>query len=189
LSGPPVATGALRFNPQTGLFEQPIRVSNPSSFGFSAVCIFVSNLPQLCRVWNASGTSNGLPFIQYNQPVAPGHSVDMIIEYYDPLRTEPKPILYAEAVSPMEPINPVGTELRVNRQRWLSDGTFLLEFNSALNRTYYVQYCDDLSTWKTVVPTISGTGSRTQWIDNGPPRTDSAPARSKTRLYRVVVTP
>ena len=191
IDGPPVATGTLRFNPQTGLFEQPVRVFNPSSFEFSAVCVFVPGLPDRCRVWNASGTSNGMPFVQYNQSVPAGGSIDLLIEYYDPLRIlpEPPPALYAEAVSPMEPIYPSGVELRVQRQRWLSDGTFLLEFNSALTRSYYVQYCDDMLHWKTAVPAVSGTGTRTQWIDNGPPRTESAPARSKTRLYRVVVSP
>ena len=191
VDGPPIATGALRFNPQSGLFAQPVRDFNPSSFEFSAVCVFVGPLPDRCRLWNASGMTNGRPFVMFNQPVRPGGSADLLIEYYDPLRLlpEPPPALSAEAVSPMEPIVPNGTELRVQRQRWLPDGNFLVEFNSALTRTYYVQYCDDATNWKTAVPAIRGTGTRTQWIDNGPPRTDSAPSRSKTRLYRVVVAP
>lgn len=189
LDRPPVVTGEMRFNPQTGLFEQPIRVMNPSSFDFSAVCVFVADLPTRYRVRNASGNSNGLPFVQYNSRVRAGDGIDMLIEYYDPLRIMPEPRLFAEAVTPMELPNLTGTELRVTRQSWLPDGTFLLEFRSALGRTYYVQYCDDLVTWKTALPGISGTGTRTQWIDNGPPRTETPPARSNSRLYRVLLMP
>jgi hypothetical protein len=127
--------------------------------------------------------------VQYNQPVPSGGSIDLKLEYYDPLRILPQPVLFAQAVLPMEPINPIGTELRVQRQIWLADGTFLLEFKSARNRTYYVQYCDDFVTWKTAMPAIGGSGSQTQWIDNGPPRTDSAPAKSNVRLYRVIQVP
>jgi hypothetical protein len=65
----------------------------------------------------------------------------------------------------------------------------LLEFSTATNRVYYVQYSSDLSQWKTAVPAIAGTGTRVQWIDNGLPQTESSPATTDKRFYRLIMLP
>jgi hypothetical protein len=58
-----------------------------------------------------------------------------------------------------------------------------------LNRLYYVQYSSNVNALATnpltALPAVRGTGSRVQWIDNGPPKTVSPPA-SGTRFYRVL---
>jgi alpha-tubulin suppressor-like RCC1 family protein len=71
----------------------------------------------------------------------------------------------------------------------LSDGTFLIQFNTDLNRTYYVEYSSDAQVWKVAFPPVLGTGGPVQWIDDGPPKTDSSPADQTLRFYRVLVSP
>jgi hypothetical protein len=71
----------------------------------------------------------------------------------------------------------------------LPDGRFKLAFHTVLNRTYAVQYSDDLVLWKTVSPPVTGTGKVAEWSDGGPPQTDSPPGLTGQRLYRVVFHP
>lgn len=71
----------------------------------------------------------------------------------------------------------------------LPDGRFRLAFPTLLNRRYSVQYTDDLSQWKTAAGQILGTGGAVEWIDDGPPVTESVPGTGTTRLYRVVFAP
>lgn len=73
-----------------------------------------------------------------------------------------------------------------SQTRRLADGSFQIEIQSDLNRTYQIQYSSDAANWKTAFPSIIGTGDVIQWIDNGLPKTDSPPAEHPTRFYRVV---
>ena len=40
--------------------------------------------------------------------------------------------------------------------------------------------------WKTAEPSVVGTGTRIQWIDSGPPKTERHPAAGSGRFYRVL---
>jgi hypothetical protein len=71
----------------------------------------------------------------------------------------------------------------------LDDGSIQLRFSSDLNRSYYVQYTDDMVEWKTTLPALVGTGGILEWIDDGPPKTDTHPQTVPTRVYRVVFAP
>ena len=83
-----------------------------------------------------------------------------------------------------------GQAQRINRTvQFPSNKTLLLDFTSIINRSYAVQYTSDLITWRTVIPTITGTGKNVQWVDNGAPKTESAPAVTEKRFYRVILLP
>jgi hypothetical protein len=68
------------------------------------------------------------------------------------------------------------------------DGSFLVKFKTDLNRTYQIQYTDDMHHWKIASPNILGTGGFVEWLDNGPPKTDVSPASVPTRAYRLSFT-
>ena len=75
--------------------------------------------------------------------------------------------------------------MAVRRIAPLKDGGILLEFDSVPGHWYQVEYSTDLITWR-LSPTPIRTGAnRTQWIDRGPPGTDSPPSASPVRIYRV----
>jgi hypothetical protein len=65
-----------------------------------------------------------------------------------------------------------------------------VEFTGAIpGRVYAIQYSSDLETWLTASPTISAVTNSVQWIDAGPPQTDSSPAQQSARYYRVALLP
>jgi VCBS repeat-containing protein len=186
---PLMIVDAIHLNRQSGLFEQTVRVSNPTASGYEGVRVLIRNLATGVQVYNASGNTNGVPYVQSLVPVAPGGSIDFVIEYYVPNRVAPNPVLSAEAAAPTPPPNPAGDAQRILRQFKVSDGGMLLEFDSVSNRTYYVQYSSNFADWKTALPAIKGTGEHAQWIDNGPPKTEIPPSQSPIRFYRVLMVP
>jgi VCBS repeat-containing protein len=196
LSGPPsTVTSAPTTNSviyrQSGLLTQVVRITNPTAQTFPAVRVNVTGLPAGVQVYNATGTNAGVPFLQYNLPLAPGAFIDLTIEYYVPLRNViPSPTLVTEVVAPLPDPAPVGTAQAIDRSLVLVDGSFLIDFSTLAGRTYYMQYRTTLADpWKTAVPSITGTGSRMQWIDNGPPKTDAHPSTVATRFYQVILLP
>jgi uncharacterized repeat protein (TIGR01451 family) len=191
-SAPLTIISAMRFNPQNGLFEETVRVTNPT-LSTNLVRVYVSGLPTNMIVYNASGTNSaGTPYVQ-SLPVLPQSSVDMVIEIY--VRNSsatPNPTLNAElvpATSGGGGVTFVGTPQHINRGVMLPNKSFLVEFATVANRVYYVQYSSDLKTWLTAQPSINGSGTYIQWIDNGQPKTQSAPATTPQRFYRVISVP
>jgi hypothetical protein len=179
----------MRLNRQTGLYDQSVRISNPTGYAYDAIRVLIYDLPPGVRVYNASGTNNGSPYVQSLNPVPPGGSVDFTIEYYLPNQQVPEPRLVPQIVSSSAAPNPSGTFEHISRALHLASGNFLLEFNSLSNRTYYVQYTKNLIEWKTSPPALTGNGTRMQWIDNGPPKTEIPPADEPYRFYRVLLLP
>ena len=190
LPGPPITyIGPIHFQPQTGLFTNTVRVFNPTYSTFDGVRVYISNLTANTTVYNASGITNGVPFVQSNGTVPPGSYVDFVIEYYvHNSGATPNPTLWAELISAESGggVTVVGTGQHIDHGLMLADQTFLIEFKSVSNRVYYVQYSSDLTTWQTVEPSIRGNGTSVQWVDNGQPKTESAPAVTPKRFYRVI---
>lgn len=61
-----------------------------------------------------------------------------------------------------------------------------ITWNPQIGRTYQVEYSSDLISWF-AAPTgeVTTTGPAAQWIDSGPPGTESLPFREMERFYRV----
>jgi hypothetical protein len=187
---PLTIVSSMRFNPQTGLFEQTVRVFNPTTSVLNAVRVYVSGLTNNAVVYNPSGSTNSISYVQSAASVPPGSYVDFVIEYYVPSRIAPNPILIAELVPPANQTNVVGVgHVPIERALKLPNGTFLLEFSTQSNRIYYIKYSSNLVDWKTAQPAIIGNGSRIQWIDNGQPKTESHPSTTNMRFYRLIVLP
>ena len=193
LPQPPLTIlSAIHFDPQTGLYEETVRVSNPTTDSSDAVRVYVYGLTNGITVYNASGTTNGVPYVQSSAAVPSGGYVDFTIEYYVTIGgAVPNPTLVAALVPPVQGGSGavVGTGVRINRGLMLPDKTFLVEFATVSNLTYYVEYSSDLQNWQTAQPAITGNGTWIQWIDNGQPKTVSAPSVTAARFYRVVVLP
>jgi hypothetical protein len=68
----------------------------------------------------------------------------------------------------------------------LPDGAFGIRFPTDLNRAYTIQYSDDVQTWKSAFPNVLGNGGILDWIDNGPPATETAPSQTSQRFYRAI---
>jgi hypothetical protein len=190
LSAPPLTiVSSMTYDPLTDLFEETVRVSNPTYSTYQAVRVHITNLQNGTVVWNPSGSTNGIPYVQSQSAVVPGSFVDLVIEYYSPLRVAPNPVLSAELVQTNSGGSAAlfGVPQHVTRLAMLSNKTFMVEFLSASNHLYSIEYSSDLKNWQSAVPSIAGDGTWIQWIDNGQPKTESSPAGTSMRFYKVIL--
>jgi uncharacterized repeat protein (TIGR01451 family) len=180
-----------QYNPQTGLMEQSITLSNIGTNTASSARVFVQGLTN--RLFNAVGTNNGNPFVTYATNLAAGGSVDLLLEYFVPTRLAvPDPTLVAVEVSAFSPTIPSGTNVPISRLLILPSGRVLIEFPAQTNRNYTVLYCPDATfSNRTLValPHTTAPADRVQWIDYGPPKTISHPTNTASRMYRVIANP
>ena len=182
------AVSPITLNPQTGLFEQTVRLSNSSGSTAESARLLIQGLPSDVRVYNASGNTGGTPFVQYNHSLAPAAEVDLLVEYYRANRQPiPQPTFVAQATV-ITPLTAAGTVIAIDRNVQLTSGRFLIEFTATPGRTYSVQYSSDMQTWSTANPSITAPANRVQWHDDGPPKTESKPT-SGSRFYRVIQLP
>ena len=195
--GTPLATqltatnlSAQLFNPQTGLMEQVVRVTNIGTNAAPDVRLVVSGLTN----WlvNAVGTNGTSPFVTLGTALGPQESIDLVLELYVPQRQPvANPGLSALAtILNVLPL-PTGTALGTNRLTRLASGRMLVEFPSVAGHTYAVIYSDNARFTNAVAvrPTIVAPANVTQWLDYGPPKTIAAPSNASVRFYRVLELP
>lgn len=179
------ASSTLTLNRQTGLQEQRITVKNVAERAIGGFEIAITGLPASASVYNASGGTAAAPVIGYYQPMAPGSTITLVIEYYTPARTTLQPVLAASAVLPREASSSAAGTISVDRAVMLEPGAFLLEFSAVHGELYQVQYKDGGGIWQDSLVRLRAGGNRVQWIDRGPPRTASPPGAGGSRFYRI----
>ena len=176
---PPVsALGPIVLNHQNGLFEQFARISNPTPRSFpNGVRLLIAGLDTTNRVYNATGTNAGVPYIDVLSPLPTGAFVDVLIQYYVPnQRSVPSPTLLAQplpfTIPPtVPPVLSVAARL---------DTHIVLQFTAVTNRLYYLQFSDDFAHWSTLSPLVPGAGDNVR-------RTNSLSA--SCRFFRVLLLP
>lgn len=192
-----VTNSAQIVNPQNGLIEQAVLLSNAGTNAVTAVRVVVTGLTN--RLFNAVGTNSGSPFVVYTAPpatpFAPGQRVTLLLQYA-PRKNFPftNSQLLAFAVPPpllTPPVAGRGTNIAYTRIVMLTNGSPLIEFPSTLGRTYTIVYSDNMSFSNALIapPAIVAPANMVQWIDYGPPTTVSAPAGGGSRYYRVFLNP
>lgn len=197
--------GAPALNRQSGLFEQQVVLGNGGTQSLTNVQTLVYGLGKDSRTnairlyngqssvgvdWNQDGVTEFLPFVQVAN-LTNGESRQLTLEYYvSDHVTVPTAGLQTLATNVFTFRTPPGTAQAISRVLY-TNGMVLIEFTTKSNAQYYIQYGaspGDLlnsATVKTAFPYVTGTGSRLQWIDNGPPKTDSPPTNG-SRFYRVL---
>ncbi len=182
-----MALTPMSLNPQSGLFEQTVSVANGGPSTPSSVLVEVAGLAANARLYNATGITNGLPYVQSATPLAVGSNVVFLLEFYVPTRVMPTNLTYTVVAGPPF-IPPIvnGAIFSINRDVLLSNGSVLVEFTAIPGQVYAVQYSSDMVTWQTAVPVVTAPATKVQWIDAGPPHTASSPAGQAARYYRVV---
>ena len=151
-----VAKGEAIFNPQVGLFEQYVIVSNRTSETWAnGVRLFIPYFHPTNRVWNATGTNNGIPYIDNTNSVPPGGSVTNIVQYHMPddrvvanpdLFAVPLPFDRTIVIPQITQILPAGPMLNMH-------------FISQRGRFYAIESTEDLMRWTTNPLVLPGTGS------------------------------
>lgn len=180
---------------QSGLFEQTVTVINPGGVRISGLEVLVRGLTEdslgrPIRLVNASGSTNDVPVVYYG-PLLPGTSTELTLSYYVSDRlTAPAPVFETRVVPARQFVATGGQVFTITSVRYAEDRA-ILEFYTLPGRTYYVEYVDAIGAlaWRTALPSVRGTGSRVQWIDDGPPKTISRPASASSRFYRGMLMP
>jgi hypothetical protein len=192
LSGLLTASNAsvMAYNPQTGLMDQQVRLSNIGTSAVASARVIVSGLTN--RLYNAVGTNDGNPFVVYGAALDVGQSVDLGLEYFVPKRVAisvPDSAYTAVEVPAGNVIAPSGTPFSITLVTNLASGAVLIEFQSIPGRSYTILYSPTTSFTNALVaqPPIVAPADRVQWIDDGPPKTISSPANAASRFYKVIL--
>jgi len=166
-------------------------VTNPTYSTYDAVRVRVYGLTAAQHLSNASGFTDGVPYVESAAAILPGTYVDFLLQYYVTDSSVPNPQLDPQLVPPPASGSGAlgGTQQPIHRGLMLANRTFMVEFASSSNRLYAVQYSSDLRNWNTAQPLITGSGSWMQWVDNGQPTTISAPQVTPMRFYRLILLP
>ncbi len=187
-------SGAPVFNPQTGLFEESVTVTNIGSTTVLGVRLLVGGLPSGVTLYNATGTTNGTPYVQYNFPLNPGNTVSFALEFYDPSRLPFTNTLTAIAILPGNSGSPGTNGVYISGifldTRIAGDPRIAIEFPTTPGNTYTILYSDNnLFSWQVATPSVTANATTTQWYDDGPPKTDIKPFSITSRFYRVIASP
>ena len=185
-----VSASTQRFDPQTGTMEQTVQVLNPGPNSITGIRLVLNGLTNLFL--DSVGTNQGAPFAYFGGTLNPGSTVDILLHFFVPQRQPLTNLLFSAVAQPGNvPALPTSGSLVPGQSAWLSSGAFLLEFGSTVGQSYTVAYADNPSFTNAVVsqPSVTALGSRTQWIDSGPPRTTSAPSNRAVRFYKVFQNP
>ena len=129
------------------------------------------------------------PFLLYNQSLPSSNSVTLTVEFFRPSLDPNFTPEYEIELLPLEEIQPITATdgIPVTRNIALANGDRLIEIASIPGASYAVEYSSDMLTWKRVVPNIVAPANRLQWIDSGPPKTESHPSTVPSRFYRFVL--
>lgn len=177
------------YNPQTGLMEQTVRLENAGTNSVAAARVFVGGLTNV--LFNAVGTNAGNPFVVVAGPIASGGFVDLVLEIFLPTRTPvANPVLGAAAITATTNAPPTTLPPNLTRIVDLGGGSVLVEFESVPGRSYTVVYADNVTFTNALAaqPPVVAPANRTQWIDDGPPKTISR-ITNGLRFYRVFLNP
>jgi uncharacterized repeat protein (TIGR01451 family) len=184
------------YNPQNGLIEQSITLSNAGPASVASARVVVTGLTN--QLANAVGTNAGSPFVVLGSTLNSSRTVSLLLQYYLPTRS-PFPFSNSQLHAFEVPLtvfaaptaSAMSTNLDITRIVKLPNGNMLIEWPAITNRTYTVVYSDKVSFSNAVIapPSITALGTRLQWVDYGPPTTVSAPTNSSRRFYRVFLNP
>jgi hypothetical protein len=165
-------------------------VTNGTGSSVTAVRLSVLGLPKDVLVYNASGSTNGVPFADYRHALNTNATVAFLLEYYRSNRVKFVSTNFVATAVPLAiPAIPNGTVLQLDRTPFVSNGALVIEFVSVPGKSYVVEYSANMQTWTPAVPPVIAAGTRVQWTDAGPPKTDSPPGGVGQRFYRVVQLP
>ena len=197
-----VRQGTNVFNPQTGLYEQLVSVTNLSGSTVAAFQVLVGDIRGTNGVsrtnvwlWNATGTNfDGRRYVQYNSPLDPGSNATVRLEFYNPLRTPFTNSIEILATFPTPAVTNLSGGVVVDTYFWdyraAGDSRFVIEWTSIIGRNYTVIYGPTpTGPWTAATPSVTATATRVQWYDDGPPKTASKPQANVSRYYRVILNP
>ena len=182
---------------QSGLMIQRVTFRNTGATSVASLRVNVAGLitrftgiPD--RLYNATGTNSGIPYVEFPVSLAPNATVECVLEFFFPTRTPFNALTITALEVPVISTSSSGaTGVAASSSILLGSGQILIEFSAVEGRRYRVLYSDAaaFTNFWAAQPTVVAPGDRVQWIDSGPPKTISAPASVASRFYKVLEVP
>ncbi|MDB6034782.1 MAG: hypothetical protein JWM16_5120 [Verrucomicrobiales bacterium] len=173
---------------QTGLFRQTVTLVNTSATAIASARLIVVGLASSNKLYNAVGTNLSHPFVIYPNAINAGDTVNFLLEFYYPSRVPQTNLTYVAYGVPLPNLGTTtnGTSIAL-RLVDVSASRVLVEFPSTPGKTYRIVYSTnaDFSNPLMAEPPVVAPADKTQWIDEGPPKTISLPGDSTLRFYKV----
>ena len=193
-----VNTSAMNYDPQNGLMEQTIQLTDSGTNTISAARVVVSGLSNITPVlanqllFNAVGTNNGNPYVQFDGTLTPGQNVNLVLKYDPNNRTAFTVANSQYAAVPVGAVNlapPSGTPFAITLITNLPSGNVMIEFQATMGQSYTVIYANNpgMTNALAAQPAIVAPANEVQWIDFGPPETISTPTSTNSRFYQVIL--
>jgi len=186
-----VAEPTLTFSRLTGLYEQKVTVTNVAARAIAGFDLALAGLREGVILYNGVSGTAGTASLAYHQPLEAGQVVTLVLEYWaNPRGDVPAPTITPSVTPPASGDNAVAGDaaapkLEINRCLKMEDCSFVIEFTAQAGRSYRIQYSDNGGPWKSCPMPILAGGTKVQWIDRGPPWTESHPSTKTSRYYRV----
>lgn len=182
--------GTAQYNPQTGLMEQTVRVTNIGTNPVGSARVFVAGLGTNL-LYNSVGINDTNPYVLYSGTLQTNQSVDLLLEFFVWTRLPLNGLSFSALEVPAaSPTSPPAALLNITLVTNVPSG-LLIEFPATLGRSYTIFYSDTATFTNALAahPSVIAPGDRVQWIDSGPPKTLSAPSNTTSRYYRVQLNP
>jgi hypothetical protein len=165
-------------------------VTNNGATTVAGVRLYVGGLRSGVTLYNATGTTNGTPYVEYDASLNPGSTVTFALEFYDVNRLAFTNALTAVEIPftslPSAGTNGVAVTTEFMDTRLTNDVRFVVEFPTVPGKSYTIIYSADMVTWQVATPSVTVSANITQWYDDGPPKTVSKPTTVNSRFYRVI---
>lgn len=184
-------------NQQTGWMEQRVLLENVGTTAVDSVRLLVGGLTN--ALINVTGTNGTTPYVAHGAGLGAGEQLAILLEYFNPSRMAgADPLLTAYGTPPLDLTPQDGVGIPVDRivrvtSSTLNDGRILLEWPVTSDGPFQVIYDGEAEFGgaKGSLPLVQAPAgaNRVQWLDYGPPRTQSAPSNTATRFYRIIELP
>ena len=178
----------LRLNPETSLYEQRVRVVNLTPVPLAGVRITLSSLAAGVSLYTTHGlASDGAVYVEPAGSIAAGTESTFLLEFFSSSVSQfPQPS-YSIRQSGVSAVSPSQGQVKAIGRVVQAGGRTYVEFSTVAGSIYWVQYRDSAdAAWQTSPAAVTGTGTSIQWLDDGWPKTSSAPTAS--RNYQLLVT-
>ncbi|HCZ02300.1 MAG TPA: hypothetical protein DHV39_02650, partial [Verrucomicrobiales bacterium] len=183
-------------NPQTGFFEQVLKIVNNTPFDFKSIRIYIHDLaPDVVAKFYLQEDLIGT-FVEFPVDMIKGDSTTITLEYFSTT---------GRAISPprLELLVKKGAELVTPDRDQISEliesscfvsvaangrvDSCYVSFRSDKDHLYWIEYSDEIGNWKLALNPVEGTGEMIIWQDAGSPKTDPLPANNGAgRYYRIL---
>jgi len=175
-------------NFSNSLIEQTLTVSNNNDVQVDGFKVVITGLPSHVSVYNSTGaTDDGDPYLIVDGPLPANEDIEFLVQYFSATgKIDFLPNYKIEILTSSKGTGELTSQLAVGcTVSQQTDGSIVLEWNSIPGHTYYIRYSHDLTDYTVVLPGVVAEADRCQWVDQGPPDTESHPTTAGARFYQV----